>query len=81
MTIRPRSLTTPAAGVALTLLLLALGWATAAFAEPATITFLHTNDVYEIVPVGGQGGLAELGTLLSRSVPATRTASRPSAAT
>jgi 2',3'-cyclic-nucleotide 2'-phosphodiesterase (5'-nucleotidase family) len=33
-------------------------------AEPVTITILHTNDVYEISPVEGQGGLAELGTLL-----------------
>jgi 5'-nucleotidase/UDP-sugar diphosphatase len=45
---------------------LAVGWSGAALAEAARITFLHTNDVYEIVPVGGQGGLAELGTLLKQ---------------
>ena len=36
----------------------------AAGAAPTTITFLHTNDVYEISPKGGRGGLAELMTLL-----------------
>ena len=35
-----------------------------ALAAPTTITFLHTNDVYEISPKGGRGGLAELMTLL-----------------
>ena len=35
-------------------------------AEPVTITVLHTNDVYEISPKDGQGGLAELMTLLKR---------------
>ena len=35
-----------------------------ALAEPVKITFLHTNDVYEIAPEGGKGGLAELATLL-----------------
>jgi 5'-nucleotidase / UDP-sugar diphosphatase len=65
MTIRRHRLTTPAAGVALALLL-ALAWAGAALAEAARITLLHTNDVYEIMPVGGQGGLAELGTLLKQ---------------
>jgi 5'-nucleotidase / UDP-sugar diphosphatase len=45
---------------------LLLLFAGAAWAEPVTITFLHTNDVYEIAPVGGQGGLAELGTLLKQ---------------
>jgi 2',3'-cyclic-nucleotide 2'-phosphodiesterase (5'-nucleotidase family) len=34
-------------------------------AEPATITFLHTNDVYEIAPKRHKGGLAELMTLLT----------------
>jgi 2',3'-cyclic-nucleotide 2'-phosphodiesterase (5'-nucleotidase family) len=38
--------------------------AVAARAEPTTITFLHTNDVYEIAPKRGIGGLAELMTLL-----------------
>jgi 2',3'-cyclic-nucleotide 2'-phosphodiesterase (5'-nucleotidase family) len=36
----------------------------AAQAEPVKITFLHTNDVYEIAPKKGKGGLAELMTLL-----------------
>jgi 2',3'-cyclic-nucleotide 2'-phosphodiesterase (5'-nucleotidase family) len=36
----------------------------AAAAEPTKITFLHTNDVYEISPKRGQGGFAELMTLL-----------------
>jgi 5'-nucleotidase/UDP-sugar diphosphatase len=34
--------------------------------EPARITVLHTNDVYEIAPKNGRGGLAELATLLQR---------------
>ena len=38
--------------------------AAAAMAAPTKITFLHTNDVYKIVPSGGKGGLAELMTLL-----------------
>lgn len=33
-------------------------------AEPTKITFLHTNDIYEISPKDGVGGLAELMTLL-----------------
>ncbi len=45
---------------------LLLLFAGAASAEPLTITFLHTNDVYEIAPEGGEGGLAELETLLKR---------------
>jgi 2',3'-cyclic-nucleotide 2'-phosphodiesterase (5'-nucleotidase family) len=44
----------------------ALLWAGAVLAEPTTITFLHTNDVYEISPQDGQGGLAELMTLLKQ---------------
>jgi 5'-nucleotidase / UDP-sugar diphosphatase len=38
----------------------------AALAEPVRITVLHTNDVYEIAPQQGRGGLAELATLLQR---------------
>jgi 5'-nucleotidase / UDP-sugar diphosphatase len=38
----------------------------AARAEPVTITLLHSNDVYEIAPKEGRGGLAELMTLLRR---------------
>jgi len=44
----------------LVLLLIAAG----AQAAPTKITFLHTNDVYEISPKRGKGGLAELMTLL-----------------
>ena len=33
-------------------------------AEPTNLTFLHINDVYEIAPVRGQGGFAQLMTLL-----------------
>lgn len=36
----------------------------AASAEPTKITFLHTNDLYEISARRGQGGFAELMTLL-----------------
>lgn len=36
----------------------------AARAEPTTVTFLHTNDLYEIAPMKGQGGFAPLMTLL-----------------
>ncbi len=38
--------------------------AVAARAEPTTITFLHTNDINEIAPKRGIGGMAELMTLL-----------------
>lgn len=41
-----------------------LAFAALAIAAPTKITFLHTNDVYEISPKGGKGGLAELMTLL-----------------
>src|SRR4051794_29226346 len=49
--------------------LLALAFATTAFAQNATVTLLHINDVYEIAPVKGQGGLAELMTLLRQERP------------
>ncbi|WP_431856457.1 bifunctional metallophosphatase/5'-nucleotidase [Azospirillum sp.] len=42
-------------------LLPALAWA-----QSGTLTFLHVNDVYEIAPVKGRGGMAELMTLLKR---------------
>ena len=35
-----------------------------AVAAPTKITFLHTNDIYEISPSGGEGGLAEVMTLI-----------------
>ena len=38
----------------------------AALAEPARLTILHVNDVYQISPQRGAGGLAELMTLLQR---------------
>src|SRR5712692_3121803 len=38
--------------------------ATPSIAQNASVTLLHVNDVYEISPVKGQGGLAELMTLL-----------------
>jgi len=40
--------------------------ATPAPAQNVKLTILHTNDVYEISPVRGRGGLAELATLLKR---------------
>ncbi|HET6466905.1 MAG TPA: 5'-nucleotidase C-terminal domain-containing protein [Geminicoccaceae bacterium] len=61
--IRRRLLSAPLALAALALFGTAIGKVAA---EPVTITFLHTNDVYEIAPKGGQGGLAELKTLLDQ---------------
>lgn len=52
--------------VAAALLALILLLAAPSRAEPVTITILHTNDVYEISPKRGRGGLAELMTLLER---------------
>jgi len=37
-----------------------------ASAQNANVTLLHVNDVYQIAPVKGLGGLAELSTLLKR---------------
>jgi 5'-nucleotidase/UDP-sugar diphosphatase len=61
MTVRRIGVMALAVGGALLLL-----FAGAAWAEPVTITILHSNDVYEIAPEGGQGGLAELKTLLKQ---------------
>ena len=47
-------------------ILVLLAWPQIARSQPTKITFLHVNDVYEIVPKGGQGGFAELMTLLRR---------------
>jgi len=47
-------------------LVLALLAPAAALAQSAKVTFFHTNDVYEISPVRGWGGLAELATVLKR---------------
>jgi 5'-nucleotidase / UDP-sugar diphosphatase len=53
-------------GAAALLGALLAGLAAAAQAQNAQLTLLHINDVYEISPVKGQGGLAELMTLLRR---------------
>ena len=50
--------------IAFTSLFLLLAVASAAQAQNADVTILHINDVYEISPVRGEGGLAELMTLL-----------------
>jgi 5'-nucleotidase/UDP-sugar diphosphatase len=47
-------------------LLLVLLAPMAALAQSAKVTFFHTNDVYEISPVRGWGGLAEYATVLKR---------------
>ncbi|HEY0834910.1 MAG TPA: metallophosphoesterase, partial [Azospirillum sp.] len=47
-------------------LLAALLLPLAAQAQNGTLTFLHVNDVYQITPVQGRGGFAELMTLLRR---------------
>jgi hypothetical protein len=36
----------------------------AALGQTTRLTFLHTNDTYEIVPAGGWGGFAQLMTVL-----------------
>ncbi|MSP90114.1 MAG: bifunctional metallophosphatase/5'-nucleotidase [Alphaproteobacteria bacterium] len=65
MSIRLKSL--PTAFIAL---VAAFVLATAALAQQAAVTvkvtFLHTNDVYEIAPVRGMGGFAPLMTALKR---------------
>lgn len=38
----------------------------ASLAQSVKVTFLHTNDVYEIAPLRGRGGLAELATAIKR---------------
>jgi 2',3'-cyclic-nucleotide 2'-phosphodiesterase (5'-nucleotidase family) len=50
----------------LLVLLTPLAMPLAALAQSVKVTFLHTNDVYEISPVRGWGGLAELATVLKR---------------
>jgi len=55
--LRRAAIRTVAIGVLMTLPLVAA-------AEPTKITFLHVNDVYEISAKRGQGGFAELMTLL-----------------
>jgi 2',3'-cyclic-nucleotide 2'-phosphodiesterase (5'-nucleotidase family) len=52
--------------------LLLLGLPGAAAAETLRLTFLHVNDVYGHAPSNGEGGLAELGTMLERERAAAR---------
>ena len=59
-----RSLLTRSLSSALFAAALTLSLAGVSRAEPETITFLHVNDVYEISPKGGAGGLGQLGALL-----------------
>src|SRR6185503_18318406 len=47
-------------------LLLVLLAPVAALAQSAKVTFFHTNDVYEISPARGWGGLAELAAAIKR---------------
>ena len=47
-------------------LLLLVGAPVAALAQSANLTILHVNDVYQISPQRGAGGLAELATLLKK---------------
>src|SRR5215510_8542074 len=49
--------------IAALVIIIVLGTAPA-FGQSATLTLLTVNDVYEITPVQGKGGLAELMTLL-----------------
>src|SRR5438309_8011854 len=52
-------------GVAfLGLLAFCLAWSHPAPAEPIKVTFLHLNDVYELAPEAGKGGLAQVDTLI-----------------
>ena len=52
-----------AVSIAALVIVIVLGTALA-FGQSATLTLLTVNDVYEITPVQGKGGLAELMTLL-----------------
>jgi 2',3'-cyclic-nucleotide 2'-phosphodiesterase (5'-nucleotidase family) len=61
MPTRPRSFVTTLVALA-TLVVLA----TSAFAQKATVTFLHLNDVYELSPKDGKGGFAPMMTLLKQ---------------
>jgi len=47
-------------------LVLVFAVSASAFAQKATVTFLHINDVYEISPKQGRGGFAPLMTLLKQ---------------
>lgn len=66
MTVRKRALVAKrlvGAGLVTALMVLGLGVGPV-FAQSAVLTLLTVNDVYEIAPVRGRGGLAELMTLL-----------------
>lgn len=54
------------AGLALAVLLLLVAPVQAQTLASAKITFLHTNDVYELLPIKGWGGFAELMTVLKQ---------------
>ncbi len=43
---------------------LVISLASPAWAKPETITFLHTNDLYEISAKGGKGGMGRLAQML-----------------
>ena len=60
-----RSLSAPVRTALLTVAAI-LVLAASAFAQTATVTFLHLNDVYEISPKEGRGGIAPLMTLLKQ---------------
>jgi len=47
-------------------LVLVVAVSASAFAQKATVTFLHINDIYEISPKQGKGGFAPLMTLLKQ---------------
>lgn len=51
---------------ALIALVLVFAISASAFAQKATVTFLHINDIYELSPKQGKGGFAPLMTLLKQ---------------
>ena len=53
-------------GFAVLTLILVTVWHVVVFAEPVTITFLHTNDMYLIDQKDGHGGFPKLMTLLKQ---------------
>jgi 5'-nucleotidase/UDP-sugar diphosphatase len=53
-------------GRLVSVLVLVVALAGAALAQTATATFLHINDVYEISPIEGRGGIAPLMTVLGQ---------------
>ncbi len=65
MSMRFKRLSTPVMATFVAVLFL-IGAPFAALAQTANLTILHVNDVYQISPQRGAGGLAELATLLKR---------------